>query len=78
MTLITIMSTATPSVTPSTEIKVITETNVLLGRRYRSASSNSNGNPDMRGKLSAAASPVNACPAFAGSYGAASHVLAAP
>src|SRR6266478_1832522 len=60
MTLITIMSTATPRVTPSTEIKVITETNVLLGRRYRSASSNSNGNPDMRGKLSAAASPVNA------------------
>ena len=53
MTLMTMISTATPSVTPSTEIKVITETNVLLGRRYRSASSSSNGNPDMRPKLDA-------------------------
>ena len=55
MTLMTMISTATPSVTPSTEIKVMTETNVLLGRRYRSASSSSNGNRDMRAKLDAAA-----------------------
>src|SRR6266478_6468716 len=46
----TIISTATPSATPSTEINVITETNVLLGRRYRSASSSSNGKRDMRRK----------------------------
>src|ERR1035437_3784753 len=51
MTLMTMISTATPSVTPSTEIRVITETKVLLGRRYRSASSSSNGNRDMRAKL---------------------------
>ena len=50
MTLMTMISTATPSVTPSTEIKVMTETKVLLGRRYRSASSSSNGNRDMRGE----------------------------
>src|SRR5207245_2122493 len=36
---------------PTTEIKVMTETNVLLGRRYRNASSSSNGKPDMGGKL---------------------------
>ena len=49
MTLMTMISTATPKVTPSTEIKVMTETNVLLGRRYRSASSSSNGSRDMGG-----------------------------
>src|ERR1019366_2463270 len=59
MTLMTMISTATPSVTPSTEIKVITETNVLLGRRYRSASSSSNGNPDMRPNLDGGPRPVN-------------------
>src|SRR2546428_12874033 len=48
MTLMTMISTATPKVTPSTEIKVMTETNVLLGRRYRNASSSSKGRPDMR------------------------------
>src|SRR5258708_10863790 len=48
MTLMTMMSTATPKVTPSAEIRVITETNVRLGRRYRSASSSSNGNRDIR------------------------------
>src|SRR5262245_46609079 len=47
MTLMTIISTATPKETPSTEIKVMTETNVLLGRRYRSASSSSNGSRDI-------------------------------
>src|ERR1041385_390252 len=50
MTLMTMMSTATPSETPSTEINVITETNVLLGRRYRIASSSSNGRRDMCGQ----------------------------
>src|SRR5439155_24289010 len=50
MTLITMMSTATPNETPSTEINVMTETNVLLGRRYRSASSSSNGRRDMCGQ----------------------------
>jgi hypothetical protein len=33
MTLITMISTATPSSTPITEISVITETNVRLGRK---------------------------------------------
>src|SRR5437667_4569413 len=47
MTLMTMISTATPRVTPSTEIKVMTETNVLLGRRYRKARSSSNGSRDM-------------------------------
>jgi hypothetical protein len=56
----TIMSTATPKVTPSTEIKVMTETNVLLGRRYRKASSSSNGSRDMGGKLNGGAIAVNA------------------
>src|SRR5204862_6599555 len=60
MTLMTMISTATPKVTPSTEIKVMTETKVLLGRRYRSASSSSNGNPDMRGKLVGTRWDVNA------------------
>jgi hypothetical protein len=46
-------------VTPSTEINVMTETKVLLGRRYRSASSSSNGNRDMRAKLDAPAHRVN-------------------
>ena len=59
MTLMTMISTATPSVTPSTEIKVMTETKVLLGRRYRSASSSSNGNRDMQAKLDAAPPYVN-------------------
>ena len=48
------ISTATPKVTPTTEIKVITETNVLLGRRYLNARSNSNGSPDMCAKLTGA------------------------
>src|ERR1035438_6699703 len=60
MTLMTMISTATPSVTPSTEIEVMTETKVLLGRRYRSASSSSNGNRDMRAKLNAPTRRVNA------------------
>src|SRR6266404_4492758 len=60
MTLMTMISTATPKVTPSTEIKVMTETKVLLGRRYRIASSSSNGNPDMRGKLVGTGQDVNA------------------
>ena len=51
--------TATHSVTPSTEIRVMTETKVLLGRRYRSASSSSKGNPDMRAKLDGARPGVN-------------------
>jgi hypothetical protein len=38
---------------------VITETNVLLGRRYRSASSSSNGNRDMPAKLDAGPPYVN-------------------
>ncbi len=59
MTLMTMISTATPSVTPSTEIKVITETKVLLGRRYRSASSSSNGNRDMGAKLNGIKRRVN-------------------
>ena len=59
MTLMTMISTATPSVTPSTEIKVMTETKVLLGRRYRSASSSSNGNRDMRAKLNGPKRRVN-------------------
>ena len=33
MTLSTTIKTATPSITPSTEINVITETNVRLGRK---------------------------------------------
>ena len=33
MTLITMMSTATPSITPIIEMSVITETNVRLGRK---------------------------------------------
>ncbi len=49
ITLMTMMSTATPSVTPRTEIKVMIETNVRLGRRYRNASNNSNGKRDMAG-----------------------------
>ena len=65
MTLMTMISTATPSVTPSTEINVITETNVLLGRRYRSASSSSNGNPDMRAKLDGPPRSVNQSRNFA-------------
>src|SRR5438105_9619358 len=48
MTLMTMISTATPKVTPTTEIKVMTETNVRLGRRYRKASNSSKGRPDMR------------------------------
>ena len=60
MTLITMINTATPKVTPSTEIKVITETKVLLGRRYRSASSSSNGSPDMRRNVNRAPRSVNA------------------
>jgi tetratricopeptide (TPR) repeat protein len=43
------INTATPSVTPRTEIKVMIETNVRLGRKYRSAKSNSNGKRDMQG-----------------------------
>src|SRR5258706_16412490 len=62
MTLMTMMSTATPRVTPSTEIKVMTETNVLLGRRYRSASSSSNGKRDMGGKLKGERTRVNESP----------------
>jgi hypothetical protein len=34
--------------TPTIDIKVMTDTNVLLGRKYRSASINSNGNRDMQ------------------------------
>jgi hypothetical protein len=49
MTLMTMMSTATPNMTPMTEIKVMIETNVRLGRRYRRANSNSNGKRDMAG-----------------------------
>jgi hypothetical protein len=49
MTLMTMISTATPKVTPNTEIKVMTETNVRLGRKYRNASNNSNGKRDMAG-----------------------------
>ena len=60
MTLMTMISTATPSVTPSTEIEVMTETKVLLGRRYRSASSSSNGNRDMGAKLNARTGGVKA------------------
>ena len=60
MTLMTIMSTATPRETPSTEISVMTETNVLLGRRYRNASIISKGNPDMSGRLKAPSRGVNA------------------
>ncbi len=59
MTLMTMISTATPSVTPSTEINVITETKVLLGRRYRSANRSSNGNRDMGAKLDGPARSVN-------------------
>src|SRR2546422_11742579 len=59
MTLMTMISTATPSETPSTEIKVMNETNVLLGRRYRSASSSSNGKPDMGRRLDSLAASVN-------------------
>ena len=47
MTLMTMIMTATPSITPTTEMRVITETNVRLGRKYRNASSSSKGNPDM-------------------------------
>jgi hypothetical protein len=52
ITLMTMMSTATPSMTPTMEINVITETNVLLGRRYLSASSNSKGKRDIGGESS--------------------------
>jgi hypothetical protein len=51
MTLITMIRTATPKVTPRTDISVITETKVRFGRKYRKASSNSNGNRDMGRKL---------------------------
>ena len=61
ITLMTMISTATPSATPMTEIKVMTETNVRLGRRYRSASSSSNGNRDMAAaKLNSPPASVNA------------------
>ena len=49
MTLMTMMRTATPSMTPRTEISVMIETKVRLGRKYRSASNNSNGKRDMAG-----------------------------
>ena len=62
MTLMTMISTATPKVTPKTEIKVMTETNVLLGRRYRNASSSSNGKPDMGGKVRGPKLRVNESP----------------
>jgi hypothetical protein len=47
MTLITTIKTATPSITPITQIAVMIDTNVRLGRKYRSASINSKGNLDM-------------------------------
>ena len=43
MTLMTMISTATPSVTPMMEIRVMADTNVRLGRKYRSARASSNG-----------------------------------
>ncbi len=56
------ISTATPKETPSTDIRVITETNVLLGRKYRIASSTSNGNGDIVGRtLNARVLGVNPC-----------------
>src|SRR5258708_31076208 len=61
MTLITMISTATPKVTPSTEISVITETKVLLGRKYLTASSSSNGSRDMCRKLNGPLHGVNGC-----------------
>jgi hypothetical protein len=45
------INTATPSVTPMIEIRVITETNVRFGRRYLRAKVNSNGNRDIRTTL---------------------------
>ena len=60
MTLMTMISTATPKVTPTMEISVITETTVRLGRKYRSASSSSNGSPDMCAKLTGGRLRVNA------------------
>src|SRR5690242_13732924 len=51
MTLITTMRTATPSMTPTIEMRVMTETNVRLGRKYRSARNNSNGSRDIRQRL---------------------------
>ena len=38
------ISTATPNITPITEMSVMKETAVRLGRKYRSANANSNGN----------------------------------
>ena len=59
MTLMTMIKTATPKVTPSTEISVITETKVLLGRKYLTASSSSNGSRDMRRTLNGSLGGVN-------------------
>ena len=47
----TMMSTATPNITPTTEMSVMKETEVRLGRKYRSASANSNGSHFIAAKL---------------------------
>src|SRR6266542_6660073 len=59
ITLMTMMSTATPSMTPITEIKVMTETNVRLGRKYRRARNNSNGSLDIARRLDGGGGSVN-------------------
>ncbi|GDY22981.1 hypothetical protein LBMAG56_43280 [Verrucomicrobiota bacterium] len=41
------ISTATPSVTPTTEINEITDTNVRFGRKYRRDKESSKGNRDI-------------------------------
>jgi hypothetical protein len=45
------INTATPSVTPRTEISVMTDTKERFGRRYRNASNSSKGKRDIRGSL---------------------------
>ncbi len=47
----TMIKTATPSMTPMMEMTVMMETNVCLGRKQRSTRSNSNGNFDIGGRL---------------------------
>ena len=61
ITEITTISTAIPSVTPSTEIRVMMETNVRLGFRYRSARNNPKGSRVARtGAAAGAASEAGA------------------